>query len=123
MLQRPRRNRASVALRSMLRETHLAPHHLVLPLFVQAGQNLESPISSMPGQARLSIDRLLEKAHEAARLGLRGVALFPPLEDALKDPRGRESQNPDGLLQRAVRDLNKQVPELCASTDVAPDPD
>jgi porphobilinogen synthase len=122
MLQRTRRNRASVAVRSMLRETTLAPHHLILPLFVQAGQNLESPISSMPGQARLSIDRLLEKAREAARLGVRGVALFPALDDSLKDPRGRESQNPDGLLQRAVRELKKNVPELCVITDVALDP-
>ena len=106
----------------MVRETYLAPHHLVLPLFVQAGQNLESPISSMPGQARLSIDRLIDKAREAARLGVRGVALFPALEDALKDPRGRESQNPDGLLQRTVRELKRQVPELWVITDVALDP-
>src|SRR5689334_14240743 len=110
MLQRPRRNRATVAVRSMLRETHLAPHHLVQPLFVQAGQNLESPISSMPGQARLSIDRLLDRAREAARLGVRGVALFPAIDDSLKDSRGRESQNPEGLLQQAVRELKKHVP-------------
>jgi porphobilinogen synthase len=122
MLQRPRRNRASIAIRSMLRETTLAPHHLILPLFVQAGQNLESPIASMPGCARLSIDRLVEKAKEAARLGVRGVELFPALEDSLKDPRGRESQNPEGLLQRAVRELKRQVPELCVITDVALDP-
>jgi porphobilinogen synthase len=106
----------------MLRETHLAPQHLVLPVFVQAGQNLESPIASMPGQARLSIDRLLDKAREAARLGVRGVALFPALDDSLKDPRGRESQNPEGLLQRAVRELKQQAPELCVITDVALDP-
>jgi porphobilinogen synthase len=106
----------------MLRETTLAPQHLVLPLFVQAGQNLQTPIGSMPGCARLSVDRLIEKAREAARLGVRGVALFPALDDTLKDPRGRESQNPEGLLQRAVRELKKNVPELCVITDVALDP-
>jgi len=106
----------------MLRETTLAPHHLVLPLFVQAGQNLETPISSMPGCARLSVDRLVEKAKEAARLGVRGVELFPALEDSLKDPRGRESLNPEGLLQRAIRELKRNVPELCVFTDVALDP-
>ena len=106
----------------MVRETTLGPQHLILPLFVQAGQNLESPISSMPGCARLSVDRLVEKAREAARLGVRGVALFPALDDSLKDPRGRESQNPEGLLQRAVRELKKNVPELCVFTDVALDP-
>ncbi len=122
MLQRPRRNRATVAVRAMVRETFLEPQHLVLPLFVQAGRGLESPISSMPGCARLSIDLLLEKAREAARLGVRGVALFPALDDSLKDPRGREGQNPDGLLQQAVRELKRTVPELCVITDVALDP-
>jgi porphobilinogen synthase len=106
----------------MVRETTLAPHHLILPLFVQAGQNLQTPIGSMPGCARLSVDRLVEKAREAARLGVRGVALFPALDDTLKDPRGRESQNPEGLLQQAVRELKKNVPELCVITDVALDP-
>jgi porphobilinogen synthase len=106
----------------MVRETTLAPHHLILPLFVQAGQNLETPIASMPGQARLSIDRLVEKAREAARLGVRGVELFPAIDNSLKDPRGREAQNPDGLLQRAIRELKKNVPDLCIFTDVALDP-
>jgi porphobilinogen synthase len=122
MLERPRRNRATAAIRSMLRETTLAPHHLVLPLFVQAGHNRQTPIGSMPGCARLSVDLLLDKAREAARLGVRGVALFPALDDSLKDPRGRESQNPEGLLQHAVRELKKHVPELCVITDVALDP-
>jgi len=106
----------------MLREAYLAPHHLVLPLFVQAGRGLETPIGSMPGQARLSPDRLVERAAEAARLGIRGVALFPALDDALKDPRGREAQNPEGLLQQTVRLLKQKLPELCVITDVALDP-
>lgn len=106
----------------MVREAFLAPQHLVLPLFVQAGQALETPISSMPGCARLSLDRLLVLAREASRLGVRGVALFPALDDSLKDPRGREAQNPDGLLQKTVRALKRELPELCVFTDVALDP-
>jgi porphobilinogen synthase len=106
----------------MVREAFLGPQHLVLPLFVQAGQALETPIASMPGCARLSLDRLLVLAREAARLGVRGVALFPALEDSLKDPRGREAQNPDGLLQQTVRALKRELPELCVFTDVALDP-
>jgi porphobilinogen synthase len=106
----------------MFREAFLAPHHLVLPLFVQAGQALDTPIASMPGCSRLSLDRLVEKAREAVRLGVRGVALFPALDDALKDPRGSEAQNPDGLLQRTVRELKRQLPELWVITDVALDP-
>jgi porphobilinogen synthase len=106
----------------MMREAFLAPRHLVLPLFVQAGRALETPIASMPGCARLSVDRLLERAEEAVRLGVGGVALFPALDDELKDPRGREAQNPEGLLQQAVRALKRQLPELCVFTDVALDP-
>ena len=111
-----------MAVRSMIREAFLAPHHLVLPLFVQAGQSLETPIGSMPGCSRLSLDRVVDRAREAVRLGVRGVALFPALDDSLKDPRGREAQNPEGLLQRTVRELKRQLPELWVITDVALDP-
>ncbi len=106
----------------MVRETFLAPHHLVLPLFVQGGKGRETPIGSMPGCSRLSIDRLVDHAREAFELGVRGVALFPALDDTLKDPRGREAQNPDGLLQNCVRELKRQLPELWVITDVALDP-
>lgn len=106
----------------MVRETHLTPGHLVWPLFVQEGENLESPIRSMPGQARLSVDRLVAVAREAAHAGVSGVALFPALPDHVKDPRGGESTNPEGLLQRAVRALKSELPELIVITDVALDP-
>jgi delta-aminolevulinic acid dehydratase/porphobilinogen synthase len=62
MLERPRRNRSSATIRTLVRETELSPTHLVLPVFVQDGQDCETPIASMPGQARLSIDRLLGRA-------------------------------------------------------------
>ncbi len=122
MDQRPRRNRRNAAIRDLVRETTLEPRQLVLPLFVQEGENRRHPIGSMPGHARLSIDLLLQVARQGFDLGLRGVALFPALEDALKDPRGRESCNPDGLLQRAVRALKQHVPGLLVITDVALDP-
>ena len=94
----------------------------MLPLFVQEGEQRSSPIASMPGQARLSIDLLLERAREAAKLGVSGVALFPALPDESKDPRGSESAKPDGLLQRAIRSLREAVPSLLVITDVALDP-
>ena len=93
MLERPRRNRRTPALRAFARETHLSPGHLVLPLFVQEGQKNETPISLMPGQSRLSIDLVVEKAREARALGVAAVALFPVIPDELKDPRGSESTN------------------------------
>ncbi len=106
----------------MVRESRLGVQDLVLPLFVHEGEERETPIGSMPGHARLSIDRLVRRAREARELGLLAVALFPALDDALKDPRGSYSSKPDGLLQRAVRALKAEVPELCVITDVALDP-
>jgi porphobilinogen synthase len=97
MLQRPRRNRASVAVRSMVRETTF-PHHPIVPPFVQAGPNLETPVSSMRGQARRSLDR----------------------RDSSKGARGRWAQYLDGPLQRVVHELEKTVPKPCL--DVALDP-
>lgn len=80
------------------------------------------PIASMPGQSRLSIDLLVAKAEQALGLGVPAVALFPAIADSLKDARGRESANPDGLLPRAVQALKKALPELVVITDVALDP-
>jgi porphobilinogen synthase len=76
----------------------------------------------MPGHARLSIDLIVERCLEARALGVSGVALFPALTDAEKDPRAKESVNPEGLLQRCVRAIKHAVPELLVITDVALDP-
>ena len=122
MLERPRRNRATPEIRGFLRETTLSAEHLVWPVFVQEGTGRETPISSMPGQSRLSVDLLIERAKRARDLGVPAVALFPALDDSLKDPRGKESANPNGLLQRAVRALKSAVPNLLVITDVALDP-
>jgi porphobilinogen synthase len=91
-------------------------------MFVQEGEGKRTPISSMPGQARLSIDLLVEAAGEAFRLGVPAVALFPALPDSQKDPRGSESENASGLLPRAVRALKGALPDLLVVTDVALDP-
>jgi porphobilinogen synthase len=112
----------SAGVRALVRETRLSPENLILPLFVQDGSGVETPIRSMPGQARLSIDRLVAKAREASKLGVSGVALFPALTDDLKDPRAKESTNPNGLLQKAIRALKQELPELVVITDVALDP-
>jgi porphobilinogen synthase len=122
MLVRPRRNRISSEIRGLVRETTLSAQHLVWPLFVQEGHKRETPISSMPGQSRLSVDLVVERAKAARDLGVAGVALFPALPDSLKDPRGNESKNPGGLLQRTVSELKSKVPNLVVITDVALDP-
>ncbi len=122
MDHRPRRNRRSPAIRNLVRETRLSAHDLILPLFVQEGERQATPIGSMPGHARLSIDLLVDKAQEAYDLGIQGVALFPSISDLLKDELASESVNSDGLLQRAVRALKSKVPGLLVITDVAMDP-
>jgi porphobilinogen synthase len=109
-------------MRAMSRESHLTPGNLVLPLFLREGQAERTPIASMPGQARLSIDLAVEVAREAFELGIPAVDLFPALSDDVKDPRGSESTNPQGLMQRAIRALKGAVPELMVCTDVALDP-
>jgi porphobilinogen synthase len=106
----------------MARETRLTPDDLVLPLFVCEGEGVADPIASMPGHARLSIDRLLDQAKTAVDLGLPGLALFPAIPEELKDPAGSASTDPNGLLPRAIRALKSAHPELVVITDTALDP-
>ncbi|MFI5402287.1 MAG: porphobilinogen synthase [Planctomycetota bacterium] len=117
---RPRRNRRSEAIRGLVRETALAPGHLICPLFVTDGA--KTAIASMPGVFRLPRADAVKEAKELWKLGVPAVALFPALPEKLKDPLAKEALNPKGLLQRTVRDLKEAVPELCVITDVAMDP-
>ncbi len=120
--QRPRRLRRSESIRRLVRETVLSVDDLIAPLFVVEGKNIKQPIESMPGQFRFSIDQLLFEAEELLELGIPGVVLFPALDDALKDPVGSESLNPEGLFPRAISALKERFPELLVITDVALDP-
>ena len=119
---RPRRNRKSASLRSLVRETILAPSDFILPLFVMEGTKKKTPIASMPGVFRLTRDLVVAEAKRAHKLGIPAVALFPVVPEKLKDKRATESANKDGLLQRTVRDLKNAVPGLTVITDVAMDP-
>ena len=119
---RLRRNRRHAWSRALVRETSLSPADLIWPAFVQEGKNKRSPIASMPGVARLTIDELVKEATKAARLGIPAVALFPVVPSALKTEDGDEAANPDNLVCRAVRALKKALPELGVVCDVALDP-
>jgi porphobilinogen synthase len=122
LTQRPRRNRRTAASRALMRETSLSAQHLILPLFVVEGENRKIPINAMPGCARLSVDLIVAIAKEAAEVGVSGVALFPAIDDSLKTKDGRESWNASGLLQRCVKALKAEVPDILVITDVALDP-
>jgi porphobilinogen synthase len=119
---RPRRNRRTESIRALVRENRLTPQDLIWPVFVLEGQGQRLPVKSMPGVDRMSIDVLVKEVLEAHALGVPAVALFPVVDDKLKDPMASESTNDDGLLQRAVRALKEAAPGVTVITDVAMDP-
>jgi len=119
---RPRRNRRTASLRALTRETRLHPSDFVWPVFVVEGEDERQPVEAMPGCERYSPDVLVEEARAAYELGIPAIALFPALEDDLKDSLATESKRRDGLLQRAVRRLKLALPDMVVITDVAMDP-
>ena len=119
--RRLRRNRRDAFSRALVRENTLTTSHLIYPMFVLEGHNKREAVSSMPGVERLSIDLMLKQAERAHSLGIPAIALFPVVRDN-KSEDGREAYNPDGLVQRAVRALKAELPELGIITDVALDP-
>jgi porphobilinogen synthase len=119
---RLRRMRRDGFSRALMRETVLTPADLILPVFVHEGQNCRTPIPSMPGVERLSIDQLLLVAARAHALGIPAMALFPVTPPEAKSLDAAEAWNPAGLAQRAVRALKEAFPELGVITDVALDP-
>lgn len=121
-LRRNRRLRASQAIRSLVQETTLSPNDFQAPLFVVEGKNIKDEISSMPGYYRYSLDLLVEEVKLIWSLGIKSVLLFVKVEQNLKDNKGTEAINPDGLMQRAVKTVKDAIPEMLVMTDVALDP-
>ena len=114
--ERPRRLRRTEVLRSLVRETTLAPDDLVWPLFVLPGTKVRNPVKSMPGVFQLSVDELVAEAQEGYEAGVRSVILFgiPEHKDAL----GSGAYDENGIIPRAVRALKEKVPGLAVMTDV-----
>ncbi len=113
---RPRRTRRTETLRRMVRETRLSVDNFIYPLFIAEGIKEQVEISSMPGIFRWPVERLAHEAEEIARLGIPAVLLFG-IPD-FKDPTGSEAYNPNGVVQAAVREIKRAVPELVVITDV-----
>ena len=122
MLNRPRRNRKSQAIREMVQENHLHASDFIFPLFIIEGKNQQTEISSMPGIFRYSIDNLLKEVESCLKLGIKSFDLFPNLEESLKDKTASESLNESGLYLKAIREVKSNFPEACVITDVAMDP-
>jgi porphobilinogen synthase len=112
---RPRRMRRTEAHRRLMRETRLSVDDLIYPLFVVPGSGVEKPISSMPGQNHLSVDKAADVAARAADLGIPGVILFgiPERKDAV----GSEAWSPNGVVQKAIKAIKKRAPDLLVITD------
>jgi porphobilinogen synthase len=119
---RLRRSRRSAALRGLVAETVLTASDLIYPLFVLEGKGRSEAVASMPGTSRRSIDGILEEAGKAAEAGIRALALFPVIDGSAKSLDGVECSNPEGLVQRTVRALKKEFPDIAVITDVALDP-
>lgn len=119
---RPRRLRRDDFTRRLVREHQLTVDDLIYPVFIVEGKDLQTPVPSMPGVNRYSLDRLMTVAQECVDLGIPVMALFPVIDPALKTPDGIEAINPQGLVPRAVQALKSSFPTLGVLTDVALDP-
>jgi porphobilinogen synthase len=119
---RMRRNRRSEWARRMVREHILTTDDLIWPLFVMDGANARTPVPSMPGVERLSVDEITREAVRAAKLNIPCIALFPYTDPKLRDETGSEALNQDNLVCRAIRAIKKEVPEIGVLCDVALDP-
>ena len=122
MLKRPRRMRESSFSRTLMRENNISVSNLIYPMFVIEGTGVRQDIKSMPGIQRLSIDELIKDASECHQLGIPAIAIFPYIDKKLKTDDASEAFNDDGLVQRAIRELKKEIPGLGVISDVALDP-
>jgi porphobilinogen synthase len=120
--RRMRRMRRHDFTRRLMRESSLTCADLIYPVFVIEGNKRRDAVASMPGIERLSIDQLLHEAEQIHSLGIPAIALFPVVSQEQKSADAREAWNPDGLAQRAVAALKKELPDLGVITDVALDP-
>ena len=105
-----------------MKEYHLSPNDFIVPLFIVEGKGVKDPIPSMPGYFRLSLDLIEKKVASLWAKGLKAVLLFVKVEETLKDNKGIEALNPEGLMQRAIKQIKEAVPEMVVMTDVALDP-
>lgn len=122
LIRRNRILRQSPAMRAMVAETILRPADFIAPLFITEGTNVREEIPSMRGYYRMSIDNTIKEVKELWELGIKSVLLFIKCKDELKDNKGTEAVNPNGLMQRSIKAIKDALPEMVVMTDVALDP-
>jgi len=121
-IRRNRRLRTNEAIRSLVRETYITANDFLVPLFVVEGNGVKEEIASMPNYYRFSLDLLKDEVKTLWNLGLKSVLLFVKVDDKLKDSKGTEALNPNGLMQRAIQTVKAVCPDMLVMTDVALDP-
>lgn len=119
---RGRRLRANSAIRKMVAEHDLKPADFIAPVFVMEGDDEKVEIPSMPDYYRYTLDLLMDEIRELQDVGIQSVLIFAKVPDEKKDNEGTEALNPDGLMQRAVRAVKEEFPEMLVMTDIAMDP-
>ena len=119
---RNRRLRTNAAIRALVQETTLTTNDFVMPIFVMEGVNKQEPISSMPGIFRRTMDLTVKECQELFSLGVKAVNLYMKVSDNLKDNTGKESWNPNGLMQNTIKAIKDAVPGMIIMPDVALDP-
>ncbi len=122
MIRRNRILRNNAAIRAMVAETTLKPSDFIVPLFINEGKDYREEILSMPGYYRMSIDKTIEEVKYLRSIGIKSVLLFIKCKDELKDNKGTEAVNAEGLMQRSIRSIKDAVPDMIVMTDVALDP-
>ncbi|HKK39480.1 MAG TPA: porphobilinogen synthase [Cryomorphaceae bacterium] len=122
MNNRPRRNRKSAAVRSMVRETRLTPDRLIYPLFITADESAYNPIGSLPGQAQLGEKELFNEIEQSLKLGINAFVLFPAVAESLKDNTASYSWAEENFYLHRIRSVKEKFPETVLMSDVAMDP-
>jgi porphobilinogen synthase len=122
LVRRPRRNRQNAAVRALVRENRIHADDLIQPLFVKDGSGKPEAVGGMPGIERLNVKDLIREVAQLAKLGIRAVALFPQIDPALKDARGKYAVIEKNWFFTAIRQLKKEIPEVLIVADVALDP-
>lgn len=121
-MRRPRRNRATSAIRDLVQETTLTTNDFIFPLFLLEGENKKSEVSSMPGIFRLSEDLMLKEIEECLKLGIKGFDIFPVVDEKHKDKEASKSYDPNFFYIETLETIKEEFPEAVIITDVAMDP-
>lgn len=119
---RNRRLRTNASIRALVQETALTTNDFVMPVFVMEGENTQEPISSMPGIFRRTLDLTVKECRELYSLGIKGVNLYMKVSENLKDNKGTEAWNANGLMQNTIKAIKDAVPGMVIMPDVALDP-